>query len=90
MANTASAKKRIRQNVKRQERNKALRSRYRGSLNIARTQIESGDVEAAAEAVKAAVSELDRAVSKGVLHQRNASRKKSRLMKKMVALQKAK
>jgi len=90
LANTASAKKRIRQNVKRQERNKALRSRYRGSLNIARTQIESGDVEAAAEAVKAAVSELDRAVSKGVLHQRNASRKKSRLMKKMVALQKAK
>lgn len=71
-------------------RNQALRSRYRGSLSKARTQIETGDVEAASEAVQAAVSELDRAVSKGVLHQRNASRKKSRLMKKLASIQKAK
>ncbi|MBN2557040.1 MAG: 30S ribosomal protein S20 [Anaerolineales bacterium] len=90
MANTASAKKRIRQTVKRQARNQAVRSRYRGFIKNARIGLASGDASSAAEAVHVAVSELDRAASKGIIHRKNASRKKSRLMKQLAALENTK
>lgn len=86
MANTISAKKRIRQNEKRRIRNKAVRTRARGAVKEARNAIQAGDVEAARESVLLAIRELDQASSKGVIHQKNASRRKSRLMKQMAAL----
>jgi len=86
LANKASAKKRIRQTARRQARNQTHRSRYRNYLKSARTQLASGDASAATDAVQTAVSELDRAASKGVIHRKNASRKKSRLMKQLAAL----
>ncbi|HEY43530.1 MAG TPA: 30S ribosomal protein S20 [Anaerolineae bacterium] len=89
MANLPSAKKRIRQNVKRRMRNRVYRTRARSFVKHARLTIESGETEAAVEAVRKAVSELDRASSKGVIHRKNAARRKSRLMKHLAALEKS-
>ena len=85
MANTLSAKKRIRQNKKRHQRNQAVRTRTRTYTKRARQAIEAGDISAAEEAVLAATSQLDKAVSKGVIHENNAARRKSRLMKQLAA-----
>lgn len=86
MANTPSAKKRIRQNEKRRLRNKTVRTRTRGFIKRARLAIEEGNPEAASEAVKKAISQIDRAKSKRVLHHKNAARRKSRLMKRLAPL----
>lgn len=80
MANTLSAKKRNRQNEKLRQRNKAIRTRARNFVKRARLAIESGDMDEAAVAVRKAASELDRAATKGVIHENNAARRKSRLM----------
>lgn len=84
MANTRSAKKRIRQNAKRRRSNRAIQSRARTHLRQARNAIDASDPKAP-EAVLKAVSELDRAASRGVIHKNNASRRKSRLVKKLAA-----
>ena len=86
MANTLSAKKRVRQNEKRRVRNKADRTRARSTVRSARAALESGDSEAASAAVLLAASELDRAAAKGVIHSKNAARRKGRLMKQLAAL----
>jgi small subunit ribosomal protein S20 len=87
MANHKSALKRIRQTAKRHEYNRAYRSRARTFVKKARTLIASGsDMTAAEEATRAAIQDLDRAASKGVIHPRNAARRKSRLMKQLNAL----
>ena len=86
LANTSSAKKRIRQNEKRRVRNKADRTRARSHVRIARAALESGDSEAASAAVLLAARERDRAAAKGVIHSKNASRRKGRLMKQLAAL----
>ena len=87
MANLKSQIKRNRQNEKRRLRNRV----YRGSTNIAirtaRKALESGNVEEAREATMFAVSRLDKAAQKGVLHQKNASRRKGRLMKQLASLE---
>ena len=88
MANTKSAIKRIRQNEKRRVRNRIYRGRARTFVKNARMALESGDVEVARTATMQAVSELDIAAQKGVLHNNNASRRKGRLMKQLAALEK--
>ncbi|MEW6717653.1 MAG: 30S ribosomal protein S20 [Chloroflexota bacterium] len=88
MANTRSAIKRMRQNPKRRLRNRFFRGRARTSVKNARLAIESGDPEAAQEAIRAAASDLDKAAQKGVLHKKNAARRKSRLMKRLAAQEK--
>ena len=71
------AEKTLRSQKKRAINNKIARTYTRSRLKIASESIES-------EAdVKSAISALDRAVSKGIIHKNNASRKKSRLMKKI-------
>jgi len=87
LANTKSAIKRIRQNEKRRVRNRVYRGRARSFVKKARTAIESGDVDAARAATMEAVSALDKAAQKGVLHDNNASRRKGRLMKQLAALE---
>ncbi|HLB65513.1 MAG TPA: 30S ribosomal protein S20 [Anaerolineales bacterium] len=82
MANTRSAKKRMRQNPKRRLHNRAVQSRARSHLRLARKAI-GGTETGAGDAVRKAISELDRAASKGVIHKNNAARRKSRLMKKL-------
>lgn len=87
MANTRSAKKRIRQNEKRRERNRPVRTRARTQVRVARTAIEAGKQDLAAAAVKEAIQQLDRAADSGVIHRKNAARRKSRLMKSLAAVQ---
>jgi small subunit ribosomal protein S20 len=83
MPNNASAAKRMRQEQKRRLHNRAVKSIVKTNVTKARQAIASGvDSE---EAVRAAVSELDRAAKKGVIHRNNAARRKSRLMKQLNA-----
>lgn len=79
MSNHASAAKRDRQRVVQTARNKAVRSRLRHALKTARAAIAAGDAAAAKEPVHAASVLVARAVSKGVLHKKNASRTISRV-----------
>jgi small subunit ribosomal protein S20 len=86
MANTPQAKKRIRRNDKRAEINGARMSRIRSFVKKVESAIAGGDKTAAAEALKAAQPELARGVSRGVLHRNTASRKLSRLSKRVASL----
>jgi len=70
-------------------RNQSDRTRARNYVRQARAALESGDAEAASVAVRLAASELDRAATKGVIHSKNAARRKGRLMKQLAALAKA-
>ena len=79
MANTPQSKKRARQSDRRQDVNKARRSRIRTFLRKVEEAIASGDQAAAAAALKAAQPELARGVTKGVLHKNTVARKMSRL-----------
>ncbi len=88
MANIKSQIKRNRQNEKRRLRNRVFRGRARTFVKQARLAIESGDLEAARAATQQAVSALDKAAEKGIIHRNNASRRKSRLMKRLAALEK--
>ncbi|MGX7953380.1 30S ribosomal protein S20 [Tsuneonella sp. HG249] len=86
MANTPQAKKRIRRNNTRAEINTSRMSRIRNFLKKVETAIAGGDKTAASEALKAAQPELARGVARGVLHKNTASRKMSRLSKRVGAL----
>ena len=83
MANTASAIKRIRSNNRKRVYNKIVRARTRTAIRSAR---EAEPAEARA-ATLAAISALDRAAQKGVIHGNNAARRKSRLMKRLAAVE---
>lgn len=87
LANTRSAIKRIRQNAKRRLWNRYFRGQARSFVKRALLTIESGDLEQARQAVQKAVSALDKAAQKGVIHQNNAARRKARLMKRLAALE---
>lgn len=87
MANHKSAIKRQRQNEKRRLYNRTWRSRARTFVKKARTALEGTDTQNAAAATLEAIRELDKAATKGVIHKRNAARRKSRLMRQLNALQ---
>ena len=84
MPNNAAAKKRMRQEQKRRLHNRSVKSLVKTQITKAREALAS-DADAI-EAVRAAVSELDRAAKKGVIHRNNAARRKSRLMKQLNAI----
>lgn len=86
MANTASARKRIRQTATRNERNRARRSRVGTFLTKVEKAIAGGDKAAAQAAFKDAQPEMQRAVTKGVLHLNTVARKLSRLTSRIKAL----
>ncbi len=86
MANTKSAKKRIRQIERRTEVNRARVSRIRTYLKKVELAIAGGDKDAAAAALRAAQPELMRGVSKGVLHRNKAARTMSRLSARLNAM----
>jgi small subunit ribosomal protein S20 len=71
-------------------RNRVWLTRARSTVKQAQIAIDSKDSAASVEAVNIAISELDRAASKGVIHKRNAARRKSRLLKKLSTLEKGK
>lgn len=86
MANTSSAKKATRKIARRTEVNKARRSRVRTFVRQLEEAIASGDAAAAKAAFLVAQPELARAATKGVMHANTASRKVSRLAKRVKAL----
>lgn len=83
-----SSQKRERQNKKRRARNRSYKSTARTMIKKAFEAIESGDLENAKTATAEAVKALDKAAAKGAIHKNNASRRKSRLMTRLSALEK--
>lgn len=85
MANTKSAEKRIRSNERKRMRNQMYRSRVKTMIRKAEQLIASGQPNE--DAIRTAVSTLDKAAVKGIIHKNNAARRKSRLMAKFNKLQ---
>lgn len=86
MANTPQSKKRARQSERRQDVNKARRSRIRTFLRKVEEAIASGNQDVAAAALKAAQPELARGVTKGILHRNTLARKMSRLTSRVKSI----
>ena len=86
MANTTSAKKATRKMARRTAINKSRRSRVRGYVRKVEEALAAGDVEQAKAALLVAEPEIARAASKGVLHRNTASRKVSRLARRVKAI----
>jgi small subunit ribosomal protein S20 len=87
MPNNKAAEKRMRQEQRRRAFNRSTKSIVKNNLTKARQAIATSaitEVEAT-EAVRKAISELDKAAKKGVIHKNNAARRKSRLMKQLNA-----
>jgi small subunit ribosomal protein S20 len=87
LANIKSQIKRTRQNEQRRVQNRVYRGAARTFVRKAQQAIEAQDLETAREATVAAVSALDKAAEKGILHRNNAARRKSRLMLSLAALE---
>ena len=87
MPNNAAAEKRMRQEQRRRAFNRSTKSIVKTNITKARQAIAAPNIsgEAAEDAVRQAVSELDKAAKKGVIHKNNAARRKSRLMKQLNA-----
>ena len=79
MPNTKSAKKRLRQDLERRERNRAVKSSVKTQVKKVISALRDGKIDVAETEFRAAASHLDRAAGKGVIHKNNAARRKSRL-----------
>ena len=79
MANIKSAKKRILVDRRNAEKNKAIKSKVKTAIKKVDAAIEANDKAAATAALTSAISEINKAASKGVYHQKTASRKISRM-----------
>ena len=79
MANIKSARKRAKQAIRRRERNVELRSRFRTAVKKVLKAADQGDKQAAQDLYRAAVPEIDRMVTKGILKKNRAANYKSRL-----------
>jgi small subunit ribosomal protein S20 len=86
VAHSLSAKKRVRQNAKRNEINRARKSQIRTQVKRFEAAVGSGDAAAAAEQFRLVGKKLDKVASTSTMHKKTAARKKSRLAKKLNAL----
>ncbi|MHC4388540.1 MAG: 30S ribosomal protein S20 [Planctomycetota bacterium] len=86
MAHSLSAKKRVRQNVKRRAINRARKSEVRTSIKHLESALSSGDVEAAEGQYRKAARKLDKVAGTSTMHKKTAARKKSRLAKQLNSL----
>lgn len=86
MPNLKSSLKDMRRSERRHQRNRPIISATRTYVRRAKSAIDAGDAETAAAAVGDAISALDKAATKGVIHRNNAARRKSRLMARYNAL----
>ena len=82
MANIKSALKRIRSSERKRLRNKPIRTALKTYVKTATTSIGTSDTDMSADAVVRAISALDKAAGKGIIHPNQAARRKSRLMKR--------
>ena len=85
MAHSLSAKKRIRQNLKRRARNRARKADIREDVKSFRALLAKGDVDQAAEQLRKTVSRLDKVAAKHTIHKNAAARRRSRLTKALNA-----
>lgn len=83
MANTAQARKRARQDIKRRARNFALRTEFRTAIKKVLKAIEAGDKNNAKEIFKISQSTIDKIAGKGIFHKNKAARHKSSLSAKI-------
>lgn len=81
MPNFKSAAKRARQNIRRQQRNRQIKSMVKSSIRNFEQSLLSEDVEEARTKLRSAVRRIDKAAAKGVIHKNYAARQKSRLSK---------
>ena len=81
----SSAVKAFRQNVKRRDHNRQMRSKLRTALKSIRAAIDDGDVTAAKKALDGTFSLVDKMANKGIIHKNTAGRYKSRLAKRLAA-----
>ena len=88
MANTPSAKKRIRTTLRKTDINKSRRSRIKTFVRKVEEAIETKDAKSAMDSLKAAQPEIMRGVTKGIFHKNTASRKISRLSSRIKAISK--
>src|SRR5947207_15652701 len=86
MANTQSAKKRVRASIRKRDRNRSTRSAVKTLVSRARRPALPDAASLTSEEVRRAISALDKAAEKGVLHANNASRRKARLMSALAKL----
>lgn len=86
MANIKSQIKRNRTNKKAQERNKAVKSELKTAIRATREAVVAGDKDKATAALSLAAKKLDKAASKGVIHQNQAANRKSAIAKQVAAL----
>ena len=86
MANIKSQIKRIKQNEKRHQRNKAVKSDLKTAVRKFREAAESGEKDQAVELARNAGRKLDKAASKGVIHKNQAANRKSAIAKKAASL----
>lgn len=82
MANIKSSIKQIRQDKRKTARNRPVRSSLKTFVKNANGWIANGDEATSTEAVRIAISKLDKAAQKGIIHKNQAARRKSRLVKK--------
>jgi small subunit ribosomal protein S20 len=78
-----SAQRQVRVTERKRLKNKSITSQCKTNITRAEKLIFSGELKAAKEAVAEAITSLDKAAEKGVIHPNNAARRKSRLMKKL-------
>ena len=83
MAQIKSAQKQARAAERRRLRNKSVRSQAKTDITKAEKLVFSGELDLARQAVAKAITSLDKAAEKGIVHPNNAARRKSRLMKKL-------
>jgi len=83
MPNTQSAKKRLRQNVVRRQRNRSIKRTVRGQCRKVQEAVDAGDVQQAEAEFRLAVAQLDRAGARNIIHRNATARTKSRLSKKI-------
>ena len=86
MAHSLSAKKRVRQNVKRRAINRSRRSQVKTQIKHFETALSEGNVEAASEQYRLVTKKLDKTAATSTMHKKTAARKKSRLAKQLNAL----
>ena len=86
MAHSLSAKKRVRQNVRRKTLNRSRKSQVKTGIKHLEAALSEGNVATAQEQFQAVVKKLDKAGTTSTMHKKTVARKKSRLAKKLNAL----
>jgi small subunit ribosomal protein S20 len=86
VAHSLSAKKRIRQNATRRARNRARKRVVKADIRAFQEALSDGDQGKATEALRTAIKQIDKVAAKGTLHKNTASRRKSRLQRRLNAL----